>query len=196
MIEINLIPEELKGKAGAKKAGAGIGIESKYLLYIIPAVLAILVCTHLYLAVSNLLKSNQLRSLNRKWQELEPQRKTLEVSTKEQALISQDAREIQQLTKERIIWSQKLNKLSLLLPSGVWFNEISVTAKDFTLQGSVVSLQKEEVNLIKKLIDNLREDADFFKDFNSLELGSVQKKTVGSYDIADFILAGKIKSNE
>ncbi len=194
MIEINLLPQELKSKAKGKKAG--FGIQAKYFLYLLPAVLIILICTHLYLAVLNIFNSIQLSTLNKQWQELEPQRKALEASTKEQAVLSQDVQELQQLTKNRINWSQKLNKLSLLLPSGVWFSEISLSSREFTLQGSVVSLQKEEVNLIKKLIDNLRNDADFFKDFNSLELGSVQKKTIGSYDVADFILTGKLKSND
>ncbi|MDD2689600.1 MAG: PilN domain-containing protein [Candidatus Omnitrophica bacterium] len=194
MIEINLLPEEVKSKAKAKKAG--LGIKTKYFLYLLPAVLIILICMHLYLAIINIFNSIQLGSLNKQWQQLEPQRKALEASTKEQTTLSQDVQELQQLTKNRINWSQKLNKLSLLLPSGVWFNEISVSGRDFTLQGSVVSLQKEEVNLIKKLIDNLRNDADFFRDFAGLELGSVQKKTTGSYDVADFILSGKLKSND
>jgi len=192
MIEINLLPEELKAKSKAKKFG--VGIEIKYFLYLIPFVVGLLICVHIYLAILNITKNNQLRTLNNKWQELQPQRKILEDFNKEYAILSEDAAAIQQLTKQRINWAEKLNKLSVNLPSGIWFNEISIFSRDFTLQGSVVSLQKEELSLINKLIDSLKNDTTFFKDLNNLELSSVQKKIIGGYDIADFILQGTLKS--
>ena len=192
MIEINLLPEELKAKSKAKKFG--VGIEIKYFLYLIPFVVGLLICVHIYLAILNITKNNQLRTLNNKWQELQPQRKILEDFNKEYAILSEDAAAIQQLTKQRINWAEKLNKLSVNLPSGIWFNEISISSRDFTLQGSVVSLQKEELSLINKLIDSLKNDTTFFKDLNNLELSSVQKKIIGGYYIADFILQGTLKS--
>ena len=192
MIEINLLPEELK--VTLKRKITGFGIELKYFLYLIPFIFGILICAHIYLTILIIAKNSQLYILNKKWQSLEPQRKTLENFNKEYAIFSQDALAIKELTEQRINWSQKLNKLSLDLPSGIWFNEISVLGKDFILQGSVVSLQKEEMSLIKKLIDNLKNDPDFFKDFNTLELSLAQKKTIGSYEVVDFILTGTIKS--
>jgi Tfp pilus assembly protein PilN len=100
---------------------------------------------------------------------------------------------IQQLIGQRINWAEKLNKLSLNLPSGVWFNEIQVNSKEFILKASVISLQKEEMNLINAFIDNLKNDKDFFKDFNNLELNSAQKRVIGGYDVTDFILVGILK---
>ncbi|MHB8155446.1 MAG: hypothetical protein ACYDFR_05280, partial [Candidatus Omnitrophota bacterium] len=82
---------------------------------------------------------------------------------------------------------------SLNLPSGVWFNEIKISVKDMIIQGSVISLVKEEVNLINKLLENLKADSEFSRDFVSFELSNVQKKNVGGYDIADFILTGALK---
>lgn len=192
MIEINLLPEELKAKPKAKKFG--VGIEIKYFLYLIPFIIGLLICVHIYLAILNITKNSQLRSLNNKWQELQPQRKILEDFNKEYAILSEDAAAIQQLTKQRINWAEKLNKLSVNLPSGIWFNEISISSGNFILQGSVVSLQKEELSLINKLIDSLKNDTAFFKDFGNLELSSVQKKIIGGYDIADFVLQGTLKS--
>jgi hypothetical protein len=94
----------------------------------------------------------------------------------------------------KLNWSEKLNKLSLNLPSGIWFNELSVSKKDFILKGSVLSLQKEEMNLVNKFIDSLKKDMVFFKDFTRLELSSIQMKTVVGYDVFDFVLTGKLKS--
>lgn len=192
MIEINLLPEELKVKTRGKLTGIGIGI--KHFLYLIPFVLGVLICAHVYLAVLNITRNNQLRILNNRWLSYEPQRKALEAFNKEYAVISSDALAIKQLIEQRVSWARILNKLSLDLPSGIWFNEISASEKDFILQGAAVSLEKDELGLIKKLLDNLKNDPGFFDDFKAVELSSVQKKAIGTYDVVDFVLTGTVKS--
>jgi Tfp pilus assembly protein PilN len=190
MIEINLLPEELKAKAKPKKIA--MAIESKYFLYPIPFIFGILVCVYIYLLGLNLAKNRQLTQLNAKWQKLEPQRKILEDFKKRYALSTEDAKAIEQLTKENINWSEKLNKLSLLLPSGIWFNEIAISPGDFVLRGSVVSLQKKGMDLITEFIDRLKKDTAFSGDFKNLELSSTQWKTIAGYDIVDFVLDSAI----
>jgi Tfp pilus assembly protein PilN len=196
MIEINLLPEELKLKTKTKKTTAGLEIISAkkaYFLYVVLLVFAIFISVHFILGVTALVKNTQLYMLNKEWKKVEPERKALESLTQEYATVSGDARAIQQLTQQRVTWADKLNKLSLGLPSGIWFNELSVTAKDLTLYGSIISLQKEEMGLVKQLIDSLKKDANFFKDFSSLELTSAQKRTIGGYDITDFVLNGSLR---
>lgn len=189
MIEINLLPEELK----IKKEKAAKAIKSRQVLYFIPLIFLVLIITHAYLISSLVVKSLQLRALNNKWQQLQPQKKKLEDFKGEYQTLSQDDNTIKQFTSQRIIWSAKLNKLSLNLPPGTWFREISVNGKNFALRGSVVSLQKEEMDLINKFIDNLKKDRDYINDFNNLELTSVQTKIIGGYDVTDFVLLGALK---
>lgn len=191
MIEINLLSEALKVKPKFKKIG--IGIESRYLVYLMPLVFVILIFAHIYLVTLNIIKHQQFSMLNNKWQKLTPQRQMLENFKKEHELLSGDAKAIQQFSAQMTTWSEKLNKLSLNLPSGIWFNEFALTQKDFTLKGSVVSLQKEEIALINKFMDNLKNDSIFFKDFNNLELSSAQRKVIGGYEIVDFVLKGTLK---
>lgn len=200
MIEINLMPEELKARqrgktektAAALSAGL-VNFKVKYFIYLIPLALGILICTHIYLGLMSFVKNLELKHLANKWHGLEQQRKEVEAFNAEYALISEDAAVIQQLSQSRINWAQKLNMLSLGLPPGIWYNEISVSPNEFILQGTVVALQKEELALINKLISALKNDPDFFKGFSSLELSSVQKKTAGGYDIFDFVLQGALK---
>ena len=111
----------------------------------------------------------------------------------EHAAFSQDAIVLQQLSNQRINWAEKLNKLSLNLPPGVWFTDLSVTQKDFILKGSVIALQKEEMSLIHKLLSGLQNDPGFIGDFYNLELASVQNRAVGGYEVSDFTLVGAIK---
>ncbi len=199
MIEINLLQEELRVKNKAKNVEhftvtkfAAFSQEQLF-VYAIPILLAVFICAHIYFGVISIAKNGQLIALNRKWVEFEPQKKGLEEFYNKYPSLSQDASLAQFLTGKRIIWAQKLNELSLNLPAGVWFNEITISAKDIVIQGSVISLQKEEVNLINKLLENLKASSEFSRDFISFELSNVLKKNLGGYDIADFILTGVLK---
>ncbi len=195
IIEINLLPEGLKLKAKGKNIGAGLtGLKPKYFLYIIPLIFGILLCVHIYLSVTTIIKNTQLSALNNKWQKSQPQRKALEDFNKEYSVVSEYTLALQKLIQGKINWAQKMNKLSLDLPSGVWFNEISISGGNLVLQGSVVSLEKQEMALIKGFIDNLKNDPGFFGDFNNLDLSSVQDKAMGGYNIVDFVLQGALKN--
>lgn len=184
------MPEELRIKPAKEPGEKGY---KEYLLYAIPLLFGLFVFTHIYLAAITLIKNKQLSALKNKWQALDAERKKSDNLNQEAKTSTQEAAFIQGLIERRITWAEKLNKLSLKLPAGVWFTELSVSGKDFILQGAVVSPEKRHMNLIKKLIDSLKNDTGFFKDFSSLELGSVQQKVIGSYDIVEFILLGAVK---
>ncbi|MCX5706234.1 MAG: hypothetical protein NTW13_00925 [Candidatus Omnitrophica bacterium] len=195
MIEINLLPEELRGRQrpDKPKLDKTQGISPNYFILLVPSVIVLIVISHLFLGILGLAKNAQLNILSSKWEKLLTQRKMLDDFRTEHAVTSQDSQSMQQEIRGRITWAEKLNKLSLYLPNGVWFNELSITPKEFVLYGAVVSLEKEEMSLIRKLIDGLKNDPGFFKNFNTLELSSAQKRTIGSYDITDFTLTGSFK---
>lgn len=187
MIGINLLPEESKVKT--RRIGK-VSIESKYFLYLVPLVFAVLILGHICLATVGIVKTCQFKALESKWNKLQPQRELL----KKYDALTSNAKLIEELNSRRNNWSEKLNQLSQDLPPGIWFNEILISSKDFVLKASVVSLQKQEMVLIKKFIDNLKSDARFLRDFSNLELGSLQKKSIGGYDVVDFILTAKPKA--
>ncbi|MEW6101529.1 MAG: PilN domain-containing protein [Candidatus Omnitrophota bacterium] len=193
MIEINLLPEELKIKAKSAKI-----IEKrpqpKHLLYLLPFLAIILIFSHIVLVFSAISKNHRLRLLNNKWQSSEPERKIVEDFNKQYSGLFQSVPQVNQLLQERITWSGKLNKLSQVVPQGIWFNQLSVSGKDFLLEGAAISLQKEEINLIKIFIDELKKDPQFFGDFLNLELNSVQRKNQGGYEIVEFVLSGALRS--
>lgn len=196
MIEINLLPEELRNRAAKPNApvmGAGV-LEPKHLVLLAPLILAILISSQLIIGVSAIIKSSQLRALEAKWLQAEPQRKALEEFNNEHTLVLGGAQALKEFEAARIIWSEKLNRLSLDLPSGVWFNELLANSRELVLKGGVISLSKEELGLVKQLIDNLKNDPQFVKDFNALELDSAEKKVIGSYEITEFTLKGALKA--
>lgn len=199
MIQINLLPEELKIKTKGRILDQGIVksqlalIQERVFIYAIPVMLVLFILLHFYFAVLLISKNGQLVFLNRKWLDLAVQKKALDEFSQEFSATSQDASLLAQLSRQRILWAQKLNALSLHLPAGVWFNDILFNNNNLTIRGSVISLQKKEISLINKLLDNLKADAEFSKDFSSFELNNVQNRSLGGYDIADFVLVGALK---
>lgn len=200
MIEINLLPEELKSKIKAKSPGESIVksgalfTQDQLFIYVVMALFMVFACVHLYFTVLSISKKSELASLDGQWLKLQPQKKALDEFNQGYQAASQDSGFIRSLTLKKVFWAQKLNKLSLYLPAGLWFNDISFNGKSMVIQGSVISLLKEEINLVNKLLDNLKADQEFFKDFSGFELSSVQKSNIGGYDTADFVLEGALKS--
>ena len=199
MIQINLLPEELKIKTKGRILDQGIVksqlalIQERVFIYAIPVMLVLFILLHFYFAVLLISKNRQWVALNRKWLDLAVQKKSVDEFNQEFSVTSQDASLLAQLSRQRILWAQKLNALSLHLPAGVWFNDILFNNNNLTIRGSVISLQKKEISLINKLLDNLKADAEFSKDFSSFELNNVQNRSLGGYDIADFVLVGALK---
>ncbi|MGE5197402.1 MAG: PilN domain-containing protein [Deltaproteobacteria bacterium] len=187
MIEINLLPQELRIKRNKTAV-----IEPKYFFYLIPFAFGLLITVQVWLLLVTVFRSYELSALNARWEKLSPQRKELDDLKQQYDAVSQDANITKQLIVKRINWAEKLNKLSLNLPSGVWFNEISVSPKEFVLKGAAVSVQKNEMTLINQFIESLKRDAAFLKDFNNLELTSFQVRSIGGYDAVEFILTAGI----
>lgn len=192
------MPEELKSKIKSKTsisapAAAAGGFDPRLFLYIILSLLGALACIHIFLLGNLFIKNSALGALNKKWMQLEPQRKMVEGVTKEQDSLTADTKLVQELTKTRLNWSEKLNKISFNLSSGIWFNELSVNQKNLILKGSTVSLQKIELSLINQFIENLKKDKVFIRDFSSLELSSIQRKMIAGYEVVDFTLTGALK---
>jgi len=204
MIEINLLPLEFRTRAKAKKAEAPVITASgtgkfkidpqKIFFYAIPAVIAVVVFLHLYLAILTIVRNGEMIYLNKKWISLQPDKISFEQFNNEYSSLSQDASALQKFAKQRILWAPKLNKLSLNLPSGVWFNELLMDGRSLNIQGAVVSLQKDEVGLLNRFMDNLKDDNDFSADFLNQEISFVQKKNLGGYDVASFIISGVLKN--
>lgn len=189
MIEINLLPDDLKPKTAPPAENAQL----IKIIHFLPFIFAFLIVMHILLSAVFIFKNAQLAAVNSKWRKLEPQRKAVEELKRESDNASVNTGLSKQYGLTSINWAEKLNKISLDLPSGIWLNELSLSKKILTLRCSAVSLQKEEVALIDKFADNLKGDADFFKDFVNLELGPIERRVIAGYDIVDFILTLNLK---
>jgi len=75
----------------------------------------------------------------------------------------------------------------------VWLELISLSDKDFRILGKAVSLERNEVSMVRSFIDGLKNNQKFIKDFSLLELSAIQKSMFNDKDTVDFGISGKVK---
>ncbi|MFA6350017.1 MAG: hypothetical protein WCY12_03730 [Candidatus Omnitrophota bacterium] len=192
MIEINLLPEELRIKT--KNVSVSADSQNKIIIYAVILVVVVLAGLNLYVITRNASAAIKLKSLNKQWAGLEQKRKSIDVFQKESSALLGADKAMQQVVAARVMWAEKMNKLSLSLPYGIWFNELTANRKELIIKGSVLSLDKKEVGLLNKFIDDLRKDQQFNQDFDKLDISSLQRKNIGGYDIVDFVFTAKLKT--
>ncbi len=196
MIEINLLPEELRQKAKKPVSNESVKVIPSQVFLVIPGILVLIIIVQIILGVLSIFKSTQLGMLKRQWGIMDVERKQWEELKSGTAQRSLEDKIINQLSSKSLLWAPKLNKLSLLLPGGIWFQELTYSQVGLNLQASVISLQKDEMALINKFMKQLKDDKDFMQGFSGLELSTVSKRKVGGYDVTDFTLSVMIPGME
>lgn len=190
LISINLLPAELRSQENAKK----VSLQSLPSPAVIVAVLVgLIVVAHLSMGTVLMLRRSHLKKLTEEWDALAPQRQKLEQCDSRYASLTKQMSIAQRMANDRILWSPKLHILSKYLPVGIWFREVEISQDNFTLHGSVISIDREEISLIRQFVDNLVNDNEFMKDFQDFELRSVQKRKIVYHDVSDFILVGTLR---
>lgn len=185
MIEINLLPEEMRkehwfqfnldlvmGKARVVTSAAFIGF-----------LIAIIILFSIGLPVRKM----QTANLIKKEQRMLPQYTEIEAANKEIAMLNAKISALEAVTRRRYLWSEKLNQLSDLLLPGIWLARIYTdSGQSFVIEGSVISRREEAMAAVGKFMKDIRGNAAFFKDFRDIKLESVQRKNLDDRDIVDF----------
>jgi len=194
MIKINLLPPDLKKNISAPAGLAKPDI--RMALYLVPVIIGILIIAHIFLAGTAIVKNLTLISLNKQLLKQAPEKEKLDSFLKEYSVASAGASAAAGLLGARLEWAQKLNSLSRQLPAGVWLNELSFSNGVLVLRGSVIAVNKEreEVSIINRFINNLKKDQAFSGDFESLELSSVNRRSIHSFEVIDFTLTANLKN--
>ncbi len=188
MIELNFLPLELrKKKRAAPLMPSGLPIK------IFWWVLSIIIGIHLLLILIMLGENLYLKTLSAKLEEKMPKTQETLSATKEINSLQDEQSGLNKLFGRRIIWAKKLNIISNCLPSGVWLSRIIITDNLFSMEGSSVSLKSEEIKAINALLESLKGEADFISDFQDLALKSIQRRSIKSIEVVDFIIAGILK---
>jgi len=80
------------------------------------------------------------------------------------------------------------------VPKGLWLQRFSLSSEGLVIQGSVVSRTQNEMTIIGKFLQDLKVSKVFASTFSKIELSSVQRRTIKTFDVVDFVLLGSLKS--
>jgi hypothetical protein len=187
MIEINLLPEELR--IARQKAF----LPQEYALYGIIAVCLVLFIIHSILIGVTIIRGVEFGVVSSVWNKLGPQRKQVKAFRQQYGYIFDDAGARIDTGSRNADWSEKLCRISLDVPAGLWLKELSLAEKNFILKGSIIASGKNEIVSINQFMSVLKNDRRFMEDISSLELGPLTRRVIGGYDVVDFTFNGQVK---
>jgi len=131
MIEINLLPDELKkGRPGLKKLDlANLNLKNIPVVKIGLIVAGILIVLHAALFASATYSGMNLKEVSKKYNEIMPSVREAEVLKSRSVMMVKKVNSINELMVKRFSWARKLNALSDSMTPGIWLTEISYDEK-------------------------------------------------------------------
>lgn len=196
MVQINLLPDVVRKKQRRK-------VELKIALG--PIILFLFALMLTIIVVWTML-GMQLSAKQKKLFKLDEQLKTLKFSLEKQEKLSKDkerllrkAKFADRHLKREVLWAKNLNRLSNLLPAGIWLKNIVLHTKKagqlniyqkLEIEGSAASLQSEEIIAsIGAFMTALKKDEVFSEQFSEIKLLSSQRSKTAEIEIMDFKLS-------
>ena len=196
MVQINLLPDVTKKKQRIK-------VELKLALGPIVFFLFALLLT--IIAVWTML-GMQLSGKQKELSKLDEQLKTLKFTLEKQDELRKDKERLLRKAefadrhlKRKVLWAKNLNRLSNLLPAGIWLKNVVLHTKKagrlniykkLDISGSAASLQSEEmIASIGAFMTALKKDEVFSEQFSEIKLLSSQRSKAGEIEIMDFKLS-------
>jgi len=210
MIELNLLPEELRKK---KKR---IELPDIPIIPIVGVLVGLLIIFQLLIGGITLMCKNQLRALDGSWEKLAPGKMELDGIKRQIKNTGSKIEAIENLIEKRLSWTQLLNELSNSLTPNIWLKELvyqerkksqardskknisrkppEEKVKSLLISGSASAKGQEATRDIAQFITALKSNNDFFKDFEDIELLSIKKNTVAGQDSMDFTILCEFRS--
>jgi len=189
MIEINLLPEELRKKKSEPSFNLNMEAE-KIKFWILGGAVGILILIVMLLFAGSYIRKAQIDGLLAREKNFSTKFSQVDSINKEITVLKIKMSVLDQLTKRKFLWTEKLNQLSDLILPGIWFTHVYTDSENrLIIEGSVVSKSEEAMASVGKFMKNLKDDQQFFKDFKNIKLESVQRKNKEERDMVDFKIA-------
>ena len=198
MIEINLLPEELRGKKKAEEEHKLPKFTTgPALIWVVTAIVAM----QAMLWISIGFKSRQKAKLVRQWQELAPQQMLLESAKRDNKRFSRRLDLLRSSTTERkFYWAEKLDSFLDCIPSGIWLNEIIVKDEGkeedgedkgsgyMMVAGRLLHMRGEEEAVVGKFVANMKANPVFFAGFKDVDLEGIYTEIEDDVEVKGFKL--------
>ena len=194
MIEINLLPPELKKKRESKILGGKFNLPPEVMIGLGGGMVAFLIIVHILLMLTNIARLAQYKSLKKEWDRMLPHKGEADNVVKELRNLQAKLKSIDQVSgQELYLWCQKLNIISDSIPRGLWLRKVSLNVHNLLIEGSAISKKDQERVNIHAFASNLKKEEKFMNSLTNLELGSIQRRNINKIEIADFVMTAKTK---
>lgn len=200
MIEVNLLPQELRKKQVSQftppflgeilfqAERAGFTLPKKYLNNALLLLIAAIALLHLLVQALIIAKSLMFTYADKQLISIQPQRQLVdEMKGNVQKYKALDDLFLQS-GAQRMNIAPVLNFISDNLPAGVWLSEFSLSKEGWELKGGCVSASGSEMAQIGKLLNALKHEAGISAFFPKLELAQVLRKKYGVVEVVEFAI--------
>lgn len=215
MIEINLLPPELRKKK--------IKLPRQTLINTAVITLFCLVILHIILAFIAARQKKQLKLFQQEWKILQPQKIEADTVINQMQLLRNKETLIRKASGLDIVWAQKLNLISDLIPAEIWLTKVSLESrtrspkpsqqrklnlkaiqelkkrdqKILVISGVVAAGRSSEMlSPVSRFITRLKREPLFFNDFEEVELGQVKRKKIDNKEVMVFELICILKEEQ
>lgn len=194
MIEINLLPENLRAK---KKEP--MKLPSLPIIPVAAGVVCLLIAIQILLWLFIQVKSVSRDSLKKKIALIADSNKDAMAIDGSLREISSRVEVVGKLLNSRFDVAKKLNDLSDSMVSGVWLRSVDVKKGESSsepgilretllIEGSNIVIGDSGEGSISRFVNSLKENESFSSDFDDIELAKVERKKVQNTEIMDFII--------
>lgn len=211
MLEINLLPEELRQLRKEIKFDFGNLPILRIGLAVIGGLFLVQICLGIVVKIA----SSRLTKARAVYQELMPDKQRLDLVKAERFLVLSQIEKLGEFTQGGVQWTRKLSRLARLINPGIWLTRlevkeellqktkeaidpvtkrmvrqtIKVPRRRLEIHGRVISLAGEETAMVGKFIKNLKSDEEFFQHFSDIELETIQRSRIKDVEVMDFKFA-------
>lgn len=189
MIEINLIPEELRKKQPVKFILPSVTPRTFFLL-----ALSIFILPHIFIQLLIVANGAMLKHTEKAFAAMSLERQQVDSLSQQLERAKAFAAAVSHVNKQRFVAAPKLNSISNVLAQGVWLSEISFSPEGCEIKGSCYSATSQELAQIGSFLNALKSDAYMSKSFARLNLVSVQRRKLGATEVVDFTITSKSQS--
>lgn len=188
MITINLLPLHLR-KSQKKIV---LPTNFPYKIYLLGLAVFLIFFHVLFLSLA-LIKNIHIMGLKSSWSKMEPQSRESAATRKNIRDLESQVNLVKEALSRKASMTELLSSLSAAVPKGLWLESFAYSDEGLVIQGSVVSQQQNEMTIIGKFLQEIRGNKVFSTLFSKVELNSVQRRTIKTHDVVDFILIGDFK---
>ena len=184
MININLLPKNLK------KTERKINLPYKSYCILLGAVLFFLNVSLFAVAAS---QKVHLVILKKGVGQVSPESQEATAARKEIKGLEAKEESFKKVLSRKTNMTELLSGLNDAVPKGLWMERFSFSNEGLVIHGSVISLNQNEMTIIGKFLQDLKANKVFSDLFAKVELKSVQRRMIKTYDVVDYVLVGEFR---